>query len=174
MIQVLNDVPCRSWNKSKLIGQCPPLRLKEIQGIRVRLQLTGKSRDLAIDRRRSVSVPESGPPRRSPLDPPVRSPAERMGGQHRPGPAGLGHAFAAPHKTDADLSADQEPLRRAVTARSHQTGEHRSLPRHLGRGCPGDRGKHGRLRAAQPGAAVRSGHLPAAERPQAVPSRPVI
>jgi len=47
MFQVLNDVPWRPWNKGKLTGQRPPLKLKEIWGIRVRLQLTGKTRDLA-------------------------------------------------------------------------------------------------------------------------------
>src|SRR5690606_25995276 len=36
------------WNKSKLIGQKTPLRLKDIWSIRVRLQLTGKTRDLAL------------------------------------------------------------------------------------------------------------------------------
>jgi integrase len=48
MFQVLNDVPRRPWNKGKLTGQRPPLKLKEIWGIRVRLQLTGKTRDLAL------------------------------------------------------------------------------------------------------------------------------
>jgi len=36
------------WNKGKLIGQKPPLRLKHIWGIRVRLELTSKTRDLAL------------------------------------------------------------------------------------------------------------------------------
>lgn len=48
MFQVLNDVPRRPWNKGKLTGQRPPLKLKEIWGIRVRLQLAGKTRDLAL------------------------------------------------------------------------------------------------------------------------------
>jgi len=48
MFQVLNDVPRRPWNKGKLTGQRPPLKLKEIWVIRVRLQLTGKTRDLAL------------------------------------------------------------------------------------------------------------------------------
>jgi len=36
------------WNKGKLVGQKAPLRLKDIWAIRVRLQLAGKRRDLAL------------------------------------------------------------------------------------------------------------------------------
>ena len=36
------------WNKGKLIGQKPPLRLKEIWAIRIRLQLAHRLRDLAL------------------------------------------------------------------------------------------------------------------------------
>jgi len=36
------------WNKGKLIGQRPPLKLKEIWAIRIRLQLYEKARDLAL------------------------------------------------------------------------------------------------------------------------------
>ena len=36
------------WNKGKLIGQKPPLKLNEIYAIRTRLQLAEKSRDLAL------------------------------------------------------------------------------------------------------------------------------
>lgn len=36
------------WNKGKLVGQKLPLKLKEIWAIRVRLQLAGKIRDLAL------------------------------------------------------------------------------------------------------------------------------
>jgi Phage integrase family len=36
------------WNKDKLIGQKSPLKLKEIWAIRIRLQLAGKVRDLAL------------------------------------------------------------------------------------------------------------------------------
>lgn len=38
----------QSWNKSKLVGQKAPLRLKDIWAIRVRLQIYGKIRDLAL------------------------------------------------------------------------------------------------------------------------------
>ena len=36
------------WNKGKLIGQKPPLKLKEIWSIRTRLQISNKVRDLAL------------------------------------------------------------------------------------------------------------------------------
>ena len=36
------------WNKGKLVGQKPPLKLKEIWTIRIRLQLAGNVRDLAL------------------------------------------------------------------------------------------------------------------------------
>lgn len=40
-----NHIP---WNKDKLIGQKPPLKLKQIWAIRVRLQLSNKLRELAL------------------------------------------------------------------------------------------------------------------------------
>ena len=36
------------WNKGKLVGQKAPFKLKEIWGIRMRLQLSGRTRDLAL------------------------------------------------------------------------------------------------------------------------------
>src|SRR5438552_14356845 len=36
------------WNKGKLLGQKPPLKLKEIWAIRIRLQLNHQNRDLAL------------------------------------------------------------------------------------------------------------------------------
>ena len=36
------------WNKGKLLGQKPPLKLKEIWAIRIRLRLTRRSRELAL------------------------------------------------------------------------------------------------------------------------------
>ncbi len=36
------------WNKGKLIGQKEPLKLKEIWAIRVRLELSNRTRDLAL------------------------------------------------------------------------------------------------------------------------------
>jgi hypothetical protein len=43
-----NDVARVPWNKGKLTGQKPPLKLREIWAIRIRLQLGGKTRDLAM------------------------------------------------------------------------------------------------------------------------------
>ena len=36
------------WNKGKLVGQKAPFRLKEIWAIRVRLQMQGRLRELAM------------------------------------------------------------------------------------------------------------------------------
>ncbi len=36
------------WNKGKLLGQKPPLKLKEIWAIRIRLQLRHRTRELAL------------------------------------------------------------------------------------------------------------------------------
>ncbi len=36
------------WNKGKLTGQKPPLKLKEIWAIRIRLQINNHVRDLAL------------------------------------------------------------------------------------------------------------------------------
>jgi integrase len=40
--------PRLAWNKDRLLGQKPPLKLKEIWSLRVRLQLADKCRDLAM------------------------------------------------------------------------------------------------------------------------------
>ena len=37
-----------AWNKGKLVGQKAPLRLRDIWAIRIRLQLRGSTRDLAL------------------------------------------------------------------------------------------------------------------------------
>ncbi len=44
----LNGARSVPWNKGKLVGQKPPLKLKEIWAIRIRLQLSGRVRDLAL------------------------------------------------------------------------------------------------------------------------------
>jgi hypothetical protein len=41
----LNRVP---WNKGKLIGAKPPLRPKHVWSIRTKLQIEGRTRDLAM------------------------------------------------------------------------------------------------------------------------------
>lgn len=36
------------WNKGRLLGQKPPLKPKEIWSLRIRFQLAGRTRDLAL------------------------------------------------------------------------------------------------------------------------------
>ena len=36
------------WNKGKQLGQTPPLKLKEIWAVRIRLQLANRTRELAL------------------------------------------------------------------------------------------------------------------------------
>lgn len=43
-----NPLVAVSWNKGRLVGQKAPLKLEEIWGIRIRLQLAGKVRDPAL------------------------------------------------------------------------------------------------------------------------------
>ncbi len=38
----------RPWNKGKLVGPKPPFKLKEIWAIRIRLEIAGRIRDLAL------------------------------------------------------------------------------------------------------------------------------
>ena len=40
--------PREPWNKGKLIGQTPPLRPKHVWSIRTKLQIEGRTRDLAM------------------------------------------------------------------------------------------------------------------------------
>ncbi len=42
------STPRVAWNKDKLLGQKPPLKLKEVWAIRIRLQLSGQIRDLTM------------------------------------------------------------------------------------------------------------------------------
>ena len=49
MHQFIDNAPSTEpWNKGKLVGQKPPLKLKEIWAIRIRLQLARRLRDLAL------------------------------------------------------------------------------------------------------------------------------
>jgi hypothetical protein len=41
--------PREPWNKGKLVGQKAPLKVRDIWAIRVRLQLQGRIRELAVD-----------------------------------------------------------------------------------------------------------------------------
>jgi hypothetical protein len=45
---ITSSVPRVPWNKYKLTGQKPPLKLREIWAIRIRLQLGARTRDLAM------------------------------------------------------------------------------------------------------------------------------
>lgn len=45
---VLLDLYENPWNKGKLTGQKPPLKLKEIWAIRIRLQISKQIRDLTL------------------------------------------------------------------------------------------------------------------------------
>ena len=45
LFQRKNHIP---WNKGKIVGQKPPLKLKEIWAIRIRLQMDDEHRDLAL------------------------------------------------------------------------------------------------------------------------------
>jgi hypothetical protein len=49
-MEVSNPVEVQKapWNKGKLVGQKPPLRLKEIWAIRIRLHLAKRARELAL------------------------------------------------------------------------------------------------------------------------------
>ena len=40
--------PSILWNNGKLVGQKPPLNLKEIWSIRIRLQITNGKQELAL------------------------------------------------------------------------------------------------------------------------------
>ena len=47
--QAMSSAPRREpWNKGKLIDQKPPLRSKQVWSIRTRLQMEGRTRDLAM------------------------------------------------------------------------------------------------------------------------------
>ena len=42
-----DSTPKTPWNKGKLIGQKPPLKLKEIWAIRIRLQILDRTQGLS-------------------------------------------------------------------------------------------------------------------------------
>jgi len=48
MKQPIEFEPRSAWNKGKLVGQKPPLKLKEIWAIRIRLQIDKSYRDIAL------------------------------------------------------------------------------------------------------------------------------
>jgi integrase len=49
MLYLTHDKPRHiPWNKGKITGQKPPLKLNEVWAIRIRLQIANKKRDLAL------------------------------------------------------------------------------------------------------------------------------
>jgi len=48
MYLLTDNSPHIPWNKGKLIGQKPPLKLKEVWSIRIRLQMANRIRELAM------------------------------------------------------------------------------------------------------------------------------
>lgn len=47
-MKTVKPANCSPWNKGKLVGQKSPLRLRDIWGIRIRLELAARIRDLAL------------------------------------------------------------------------------------------------------------------------------
>ena len=47
-VEVTQKSPCVPWNKGKLLGAKPPLRTKHVWSIRTKLQVEGRTRDLAM------------------------------------------------------------------------------------------------------------------------------
>jgi hypothetical protein len=43
-----NAAHCEPWNKGKIVGQKAPFKLKDIWALRVRLQMEGRVRELAL------------------------------------------------------------------------------------------------------------------------------
>ena len=48
VVNIIATCSRQPWNKGKLVGQKPPLRLSDIWAIRVRLQMAERTRDLAL------------------------------------------------------------------------------------------------------------------------------
>ena|SRR6185436_19563730 len=95
------------WNKGKLLGQKPPLKLKEIWAIRIRLQLDHRTRELALfnlavdselrgcDRAVPLSEPRVG--LAPSFDAAVFSDRRVLGGVAWTRPCRLRHTFNAAH-----------------------------------------------------------------------------
>jgi len=56
------DQSRRPWNRGRLVGPKPPLKLKEIWAIRIRLQVAQRLRDLALFNLALDSKLRLGPP----------------------------------------------------------------------------------------------------------------
>ncbi len=55
MEATISSLPRVPWNKDKITGQKPPLKLREIWAIRIRLQLGAKTRDFRCSIWRSTA-----------------------------------------------------------------------------------------------------------------------
>lgn len=62
------------WNKERIIGQKRPLQISHIWGIRIRLELEGKTRDLALFNTHQLGLKDS----LNPNSQDVRYPAHRL------------------------------------------------------------------------------------------------
>jgi hypothetical protein len=138
------------WNKGKLLGQKPPLKLKEIWAIRIRLQLDHRTRvlalfNLAIDSKLRgcdlVGLRVHDVVQGSHVAPRAIVMQKRgLGRFDRTRSSGLRHPFAATHQADADLPAHQESSGDSAPAWTLQVGKHSQIPRDRGRRRAGDRG----------------------------------
>jgi hypothetical protein len=96
------------WNKGKLTGAKPPPRPKHVWAIRSKLQLEGRTRDLAMF---NLAI-----------DSKLRGCDVVMLRIEDVAPQGFAvdRATAAPDEGDPDLPSDQEAARRATAPRAHQ------------------------------------------------------
>ena len=96
------------WNKGKLLGQKPPLKLKEIWAIRVRLQLARQARELALFNL-AIDSKLRGCDLVAPSFNPAVFPDRRVVGRvNWTGPGGLRDALSAPHQGHPSLPPDQK------------------------------------------------------------------
>ena len=151
------------WNKGRLIGQKRPLRPKDVWAIRVRLQLEGRKRDLALFNlaidsklrgcdlvslqvedvcaggrvrdRGTVIQKESGRPVQFeiPLDPSIRADRACLGRKRWARQLGLRHPLDAPDEGGPNLSKNGQPASGPAIAGAYKAGEHGTLPRDRGR-----------------------------------------
>ena len=192
-----NAVHREPWNKGKIVGQKAPFKLKDIWALRVRLQMEGRVRELAlfnlgIDSKlrgcdlvalkvRDVCHGDQVAARALVMQHKTQRPVQFeitattrdalqawikqaglksedfgfpagstihpiSGPDSTPGSLGIGlvswgwtapttlrDALDAKDQGDADLSAHQEPARRATSPRALQVGVDSEIPRHRGR-----------------------------------------
>lgn len=138
------------WNKGKLTGQKPPLKLREIWAIRTRLQMAPNLRELAMfnltidsklracdltrllvqDVRHGSHVASRATIMQQKTQRPVQF---EITEQTR---KSLEAWIEARGLKAADLPVGEEPSGGAVAARTHEAGKYGALSRHRGRRCP--------------------------------------